>query len=266
MQIAIRGSGTPLILLHGWGMHSGVFAALADVLAEQHTLYLVDLPGHGHSRDETTPLEANACVQAIVDNTPPAAWLGWSLGGLLSLHAALHRTQSVQALVMLCALPRFVRAPDWPHGMDADTFTTFGNELARDYRGTLERFIALETLGSEDAAVELRLLRAQVFAHGDPAPRALQQGLRLLEQTDLRADLPALAVPSLWLAGRRDRLADWRAMQASATLAPNARFHRIEGAAHAPFLTHVDEVSAQVLAFLADVDADSFANAPAAVA
>ncbi|MEO5596454.1 MAG: alpha/beta fold hydrolase, partial [Lysobacteraceae bacterium] len=181
-------------------------------------------------------------------------------------HAALHRTQSVQALVMLCALPRFVRAPYWPHGMDAETFTTFGDELARDYRGTLERFIALETLGSDNAATELRLLRAQVFAHGEPSPLALQQGLRLLEQTDLRADLPSLKMPSLWLAGRRDRLADWRAMQASATLAPNARFHRIEGAAHAPFLTHVDEVSAQVLAFLAHVDAASFASAPAAVA
>ncbi len=266
MQIDVRGSGSPLVLLHGWGMHAGVFAELADALADRHTLYLVDLPGHGHSRDDATPLKADGCVQAIVDNTPPAAWLGWSLGGLLSLHAALHRTQSVQALVMLCALPRFVRAPDWPHGMDATTFTTFGNELARDYRGTLERFIALETLGSEDAAVELRLLRAQVFAHGEPSPLALQQGLRLLEQADLRADLHALAVPSLWLAGRRDRLADWRAMQASATLASNARFHRIEGAAHAPFLTHVDEVATQVLGFLADVEGNVSARASAAVA
>lgn len=266
MHIEVQGSGTPLVLLHGWGMHAGVFSALADVLVERHTLYLVDLPGHGRSRTDATPLEADACVRAIAKNTPPAAWLGWSLGGLLSLHAALHQPHAVQALVMLCALPRFVRAPDWPHGMDTETFTLFGSELARDYRGTLERFIALETLGSEDAAAELRMLRAQVFAYGEPSPLALQQGLHLLEQADMRADLPKLTAPSLWLAGRRDRLADWRAMQAAATLAPRAAFHRIDGAAHAPFLTHVDEVASQVLGFLALADSAATSSVSVAVA
>lgn len=253
--IEVRGVGPPMVLIHGWGMHAGVFDRLAERLVVRHTLYLVDLPGHGRSRDAVTSLTLDACVNAIAARTPPAPWLGWSLGGLLALHAATHIPAQATALIMLCALPCFVRSVDWPYGMSADVFHQFVVDLAHDYRATLERFLALETLGSEHAAAELRLLRAQVFAHGEPVQRALIEGLQLLEHSDLRATLPLLRVPSVWIAGRRDRLSDWRAMQAAAALAPVSRFLRIDGAAHAPFLTHVDAVAKAVL--LLDADAHS---------
>jgi pimeloyl-[acyl-carrier protein] methyl ester esterase len=256
MAIEIRGAGPPLVLIHGWGMHSGVFNGLADRLSVRRTLHLVDLPGHGRSRDAEMPLTLDVCVDAIVARTPPAPWLGWSLGGLLALRAASRIPAQTTALIMLCALPRFVRAEGWPYGMAADVFHQFAVDLAHDYRATLERFLALETLGSEDAAAELRLLRSQVFAHGEPLPHALIQGLQLLERSDLRDALSELRVPSSWIAGRRDRISDWRAMQAAAALSPHSQFLRIDGAAHAPFLTHVDEVADAVLDFL-DANVDS---------
>ena len=86
----------------------------------------------------------------------------------------------------------------------------------------------------------------------------LADGLALLETSDLRAALPTLSVPSLWLAGRRDRLVDPRAMRDAAASAPEAEFHLVEHAGHAPFLTHADAVAARLDAFLA-------AQAPARV-
>jgi pimeloyl-[acyl-carrier protein] methyl ester esterase len=250
MHVEIRGAGPPLVVIHGWGMHSGVFDGMAKRLETRHTLHLVDLPGHGRSRAATVSLALDDCVQAIAARTPPAPWLGWSLGGLLALHAASRIPAHATALVMLCALPRFVRADDWPYGMSAEIFHQFGVDLAHDYRATLERFLALETLGSEDADTELRLLRAQVFAHGEPSQGALLQGLQLLEHSDLRDALSQLEVPSLWIAGRRDRISDWRAMQSAAARTPHSRFLRIDGAAHAPFLTHADEVADSLLDFI----------------
>ena len=250
MHIEVCGAGPPLVLIHGWGMHSGVFDGLAERLGERRTLHLVDLPGHGHSRDDATPLTLDACVDAIAARTPPAPWLGWSLGGLIALNAASRIPAQATTLIMLCALPRFVRSQDWPYGMAADVFHQFGIDFGHDYRTTLERFLALETLGSEHAVAELRLLRAQVFAHGEPSQRALIEGLQLLEHSDLCAALPQLQVPSLWIAGRGDRVSDWRAMQTAAAHSPQSRFLRIEGAAHAPFLTHGDEVADAILHFL----------------
>ncbi|MDX2300784.1 MAG: pimeloyl-ACP methyl ester esterase BioH [Xanthomonadaceae bacterium] len=256
MFIDVRaGAGPDLVLIHGWAMHGGIFAPLVDALAGRYRLHLVDLPGHGHNRLDATPLTLDALAARIAAHVPPALWLGWSLGGLVALHAAARGGLGVRGLLMLCASPRFVAAPDWPHGVPMQVFTDFGDGLANHYHATIERFLALEAHGSEHMREELRALRERVFAHGEPAPRALAEGLHLLEHSDLRASLPHLAVPSRWLAGRRDRLVDWRAMQHAAAQTPQATFERIDGAAHAPFLTHAPAVAAAIDALAGSVAA-----------
>ena len=249
LHVDVIGNGPPLVLLHGWAMHGGVFAPLAARLRDRFTLHVVDLPGHGRSRDSDVPLALEACVAAIVDRVPRAPWCGWSLGGLFALHAAA--TQQIPAVAMLCASPRFVRGVDWKFGVSAEIFRDFAAGLRSDYRGTLDRFVALEAFGSEHAKEEIRALREDLFARGEPSAGVLADGLELLESADLRGCLPTLPVPSLWLAGRRDRLVDPRAMRDAATLAPAAKFAVIDHAGHAPFLTHADDVATRLSGFLA---------------
>lgn len=251
LHVDITGSGPPLVLLHGWAMHGGVFAPLVARLLDRYTLHIVDLPGHGHSRDCTVPLQLEACVEAIAAAVPRAPWCGWSLGGLIALHAAATRADAVPALAMLCASPRFVRGEDWRHGVSPEIFRDFAGGLRADYRATLDRFVALEAFGSDHAKDEIRALRDDLFARGEPPASVLADGLELLETSDLRATLPTLGAPSLWLAGRRDRLVDPRAMREAAALAPDAAVHVVEHAGHAPFLTHADEVAGQLDRFLA---------------
>jgi pimeloyl-[acyl-carrier protein] methyl ester esterase len=250
LHVEVVGDGAPLVLLHGWAMHGGVFAPLVARLRESHALHIVDLPGHGFSRDCELPLALEACVDAIAARVPTAPWCGWSLGGLIALHAAATRPESVPALAMLCASPRFVRGEDWRYGVSAEIFRDFAQGLRSDYRATLDRFVALEAFGSDHAKDEIRALREDLFARGEPSAHVLADGLELLETTDLRAALPDLRVPSLWLAGRRDRLVDPRAMREAAALAPHALCQVIEHAGHAPFLTHADEVALRLDGFL----------------
>ncbi|HEY4529953.1 MAG TPA: alpha/beta fold hydrolase [Luteimonas sp.] len=280
MHIDIQGSGAPLVLLHGWAMHGGVFAPLVARLADRFELHIVDLPGHGRSRDSTVPLAPAAVVEAIAARVPVAPWLGWSLGGMFALRAAATLPARVLGLVMVCSAPRFVRdaggaavaAPsaaqatgastaagaaiaaageDARYGMSPEIFAGFARGLREDYHGTLERFIALEAFGSDDARGELRALRNDVFARGEPPAAALAEGLDLLRSVDQRPLLPDLAVPSLWLAGRRDRVVDPRAMQAAAARTPGARFVQVDHGGHAPFLTHAGEVADAIAGFLA---------------
>ncbi|MBJ6985198.1 alpha/beta fold hydrolase [Luteimonas sp. MC1750] len=289
MHIDVHGRGAPLVLLHGWAMHGGVFAPLVARLADRFELHVVDLPGHGRSRDSAVALEPDAVVAAVAARVPAAPWLGWSLGGMFALRAAALRPTQVPGLVMLCSAPRFVRdaapiaavaAPTAPrpaatatpghatagaataaiddrgrYGMSPEIFASFAKGLRDDYHGTLERFIALEAFGSDDARGELRALRGEVFARGEPPAAALAQGLDLLRTVDQRSLLPGLAVPSLWIAGRRDRVVDPRAMRAAAAAAPGAHVVQIERGAHAPFLTHADEVAAAIAGFLAQARA-----------
>lgn len=231
-------------------MHGGLFAAFTERLEIAHTVYRVDLPGHGHSPAWERPFDWSLLLPALRDSLPPAPWLGWSLGGLAAMRAALAMPEQVPALLALCASPRFVRAADWPHAVEREVLVQFEAGLRADYRATIDRFLALEAHGSDHMREELRILRGRVFDRGEPDPAVLEHGLQRLEREDLRAELPRLAVPSLWIAGRRDRLVPWQGMQQAAALCPGGVFLRIEGGGHAPFLSHADEVAGAVLAFL----------------
>lgn len=253
MHVATHGHGPPLVLVHGWGMHGGVFAPLLPALAARHTVHVVDLPGHGRSATSDTPLALADCAAALLARLPPAPWLGWSLGGLVALSAALAAPERVPALALIATSPRFVVAPDWPHGVEHAVFVEFARELAGDWRGTLERFLALEVHGSDRARAELRELKQHLYDHGEPAAGALAAGLEILDRTDLRAQLPKLSMPALWLAGARDRLVPAAALEAAAVAMPQARCVRITGGGHAPFIGHRERVLAALVPWLAEL-------------
>ena len=257
LHVERTGQGPVLVLVHGWAMHGGVFAPWVRVLERDFHVIAVDLPGHGGSRDSDLPLALDAVVDALavlIEASPASHALvaGWSLGGLVATALAARHPRRVRGLAMLAASPRFVQGPDWPAGMDPRVFEQFGEDLGRDYRGTLDRFLMLEAQGSAHLREELRYLRDAVYARGEPAPRALQEGLGLLHDSDLRDALPGLAMPSLWVAGRRDRLVSPQSMQAAAALAPRSQFRQFDHAGHAPFLTEPAAVAEALTSFAAD--------------
>jgi pimeloyl-[acyl-carrier protein] methyl ester esterase len=258
LHIEVAGDGPALVLIHGWALHGGIFAPLLARLRDRYTLHLVDLPGHGFSHHDRTPLTLPACVEAIAARTPPAPWIGWSLGGLLALHAAA-ATPQVRGLVMICATPRFVvddgaGGKPWPHAVSAQVFARFADDLDADYRGTLDRFLVLDTIGAEHGRDDLRTLRQQLFARCEPAPRVLKQGLALLEQTDLRDELPRLSLPSLWISGRRDRLVPPAGVRDAAARVPGSVYLQITGGGHAPFLGQADQVAQAIDGFASSLD------------
>lgn len=248
MHIDIFGEGPDLVLLHGWAMHGGVFAPLTRLLRERFRLHVVDLPGHGFSRNDDAKLDPKFCASLLLQTLPRAIWIGWSFGGLIALHAALNRPASLRGIVQIATSPRFVAAPDWPHGVSFEVFGQFDAGLRQNYRATIERFLALEAMGSDDAQAELRNLKSLVFARGEPAVGALECGMRILETADLRGRLHELAMSNLWIAGRRDRLVPVAAMRWAAQQNPQSRFIEISSG-HAPFVAHAADIAAAVESF-----------------
>ena len=248
MHIDSFGSGPDLVLIHGWAMHGGIFAPLTPLLAERFRVHVVDLPGHGYASESDESIDPARCAAGIAAQVPLAVWAGWSFGGLVSLQAALESPQQVRGIVEMATSPKFVAGPDWTYGVAAEIFIEFGAGLLADYRQTIERFLALETLGSAHGQDELRSLKAHVFERGDPALAVLEQGLAALRSTDLRAHLSGLSLPNLWIAGRRDRLVPSAATRWAAQHSPRGEFVEI-ASGHAPFLSHAAEVASRVAAF-----------------
>lgn len=244
------GAGPDLVLLHGWGLHGGLFAPLVERLESRFRIHSVDLPGHGRSR-AIVGHDLRAWADAVRAVVPAnAAWLGWSLGGLVALRAALDQPDRVSRLVLVATTPRFTTAPDWAHAQRPEMLERFGADLTADFRRTVQEFMTLQSLGDVHAREQVRALRPQLFAHGDPDPAGLAAGLGILRDTDLRAELMHLQAPALVIAGERDRLTPPDAARALAAALPRAQVEVLAGAAHAPFVSSPDRFAARVAEFV----------------
>jgi pimeloyl-[acyl-carrier protein] methyl ester esterase len=244
------GRGPDLVLLHGWGLHSGIWTPLLPALSRRYCVTSVDLPGHGHSTCPPDGFGLDDAATAIAAVVPRhAAWLGWSLGGQLAMSAAL-AGHAISRLVLVATTPRFIAASDWPCALAAETLAGFAASLRVDHRQAVRNFLALQLRGDRRAATLLPALRETLLERGDPAPAGLRAGLEILAATDLRERLAALRQPALVIAGERDRLTPAAAGRRLAAALPDGSFIELPGAAHAPFLTHPEAFVAAVAGFL----------------
>lgn len=103
-----RGTGTPLVLLHGNGSMIEDFqsSGLIDLAAKKYRVIAFDRPGFGHSEQPrgtiwTPEAQAKLIVAALKRiGVPRAIVLGHSWGTLVALALAVKYPQEVQALVL----------------------------------------------------------------------------------------------------------------------------------------------------------------------
>jgi pimeloyl-[acyl-carrier protein] methyl ester esterase len=250
-HVRVDGSGPDLVLLHGWGMHGGIWDAVADRLSADFRVHRPDLPGFGLNRELPSDYRLDTVTDCLLRAVPaPAVWLGWSLGGLLAMRAAMRAPQRVTALVLVASTPCFVSQPDWDAGMAPAMLQEFAGQLLEDHAATLNRFLSLQARGSDTARETMRQLRQELFRFGEPAAAALQGGLNLLRDTDLRGELGDIHVPVQLVHGERDMLAPVAAAKYLSARIPGARLEVLPGAGHAPFLSHPQEFIDSVARFL----------------
>lgn len=239
-----------LVLLHGWGLNAQVWDCITPELSAHFTLHLVDLPGFGRSRDFGA-MSLDAMAALVIAQAPEQAiWLGWSLGGLVASQIALTHPQRVQALITVASSPCFCAQDDWA-GIKPEVLAGFQQQLSEDFQRTVERFLALQTLGTESARQDARALKSTVLSLPMPTVNALNGGLEILKTADLRQALALLDKPFLRLYGRLDGLVPRKIVPQLDALWPQSESYLFAKAAHAPFISHPDEFC-QVIREFAD--------------
>ncbi|MCW5591201.1 MAG: alpha/beta fold hydrolase [Burkholderiales bacterium] len=189
------GRGADLVLLHGWGLHGGVWRSLVPRLEARFRLHLVDLPGHGHSRDVAFG-DLDALADAVAEVMPESALVcGWSLGGLVAMRLATRQPRLASRLALVSATPCFAQRPDWPHAMARETLEQFAAGLHAEPARTIRTFVNLNALGGPHARESVRALAAMLAERGTPSEASLQAGLALLHDTDLRDEVGSIDRP-----------------------------------------------------------------------
>src|SRR6187402_1385601 len=104
LNVERRGSGEPLVLLHGIGHRWQAWTPLLDSLARDFDVAAVDLPGFGRSPRLAGPITPDAVTAATARVLDELGWsrphvVGNSLGGWLGLELArIGAVSSVTAL------------------------------------------------------------------------------------------------------------------------------------------------------------------------
>lgn len=251
MYIKVTGQGSDLVMLHGWSMHSAVWHDLADSLARHFTLHLVDLPGHGQSDWQPDTLELNTLINNLANELPETAyWLGWSLGGLISIAFADSFADRVEKLILMSATPCFVQATDWRFAMDQSVFKAFSNNLEDDQTATLQRFLLLQARGSQYSRDTIRQLMQKLSSEKPPVAEALQAGLKLLIEIDLRSQFSTLQCPVKMILGDRDRLIPKQMLDDAKLLNTKLETSLLAGAGHAPFIAQAAQCQHEIEQFI----------------
>ena len=173
------GQGSDLILIHGWGMNGAVWHQTAEQLSEHFRVHVIDLPGFGHSNHLTFNTLEDLSQQILTEAPKNATWLGWSLGGLVATHIALKHPEHIAKLITVASSPKFSAHKQWK-GIQPKVLNNFTEQLVDDFKLTIERFMALQAMGSPSARQDIKSLKQAVLSRPLPNTESLIAGLELL--------------------------------------------------------------------------------------
>jgi len=235
----VTGSGEDIVFLHGWGMNGAVWEHVAKVLSCHYRVHLVDLPGYGLS-SKCIALSMDDIVAQLLLRAPKnAIWVGWSLGGLIASHVARYFPEFVCGLVTVASSPKFAADSHW-RGISSKVLSDFTTQLIQDFQQTIDRFMALQAMGSQTARQDLKQLKMSILSKPAPNPEVLLSGLTMLKEIDQRDELMDLSLPMLRMYGRLDGLVPMKVAQELDKLWIKTESLLFSQSSHAPFITEFD--------------------------
>ena len=248
------GKGPPVLFLSSLGCDSRMWdyqiAAFADA---GFRCIGVDRRGHGRSDQPAGGYDFDTFADDVAKLVDDLALEGLTLiahsmaGGEAVRYLSRHGSQRVARLVLLApTTPMLIKTHDNPNGLPMEAFETLWAQWRRDYPKWVDDNVAPFFIPETSPA----MMRWVVTVLTTPLPIALACS-RAMVQADFRAQMRALDVPTLIVHGGRDRSVPVELTgKPSAELIPGSRLLVYPGAPHGLMFTHMDELHADLLAFM----------------
>ncbi|HET9077058.1 MAG TPA: alpha/beta hydrolase [Acidimicrobiales bacterium] len=276
LRVVERGSGRPLLLIHGITLQAGVWAPQLHTLADRYRVVAMDVRGHGRSvagGDGFGRKAAARDVAAVLDHLDlrDAVVVGHSMGGMILMEFAGDHpgqlSERVAGLVFMdTAAYQLLPRPALP----------VAQALGRRVRRRLDqgRPVYQRPVGDDD----LSWFLARLAFGARPSGRAVDQLRRYLEEVPQSTSLPSgidlldhdardalrrTRTPSLVLVGSRDLLTPVWAARRIARFLPGARLEVLPRAGHQLMQERPVEVARLLDQFVAGLPAAAQAAAQA---
>jgi 2-succinyl-6-hydroxy-2,4-cyclohexadiene-1-carboxylate synthase len=247
LHVEVRGSGPPLVLLHGFTQTGRLWGPFGDELAASRTLVALDLPGHGDSGSVRADLPATAglvaeAVQSEIGDEP-CALLGYSLGARVALHAGIAAELPLSHVVFIGVTAGIEDGAERERRRQSDETLAEGLEASGDVEGFIDAWLRgpmFERLELSGAAERTERLRNSAAG--------LASSLRLSgtgTQEPLWDRLGGFPCPVLALAGSDDNRFAAHALRL-AGLVPHGVASLVPGGGHAVHLAQPEAASRMV--------------------
>jgi non-heme chloroperoxidase len=256
----VWGTGSPVVLIHGWPLNSDMWEKQATFLAE-HGLQAITYDRRGFGRSgqpwngydyDTFAADLNAVMEKL--DVHDATLVGFSMGGgEVVRYLTRYGSGRVARAVLLAAVtPFLLKTTDNPDGVDAEVFAGIEAHIRADrpafLKGFGPKFYGRTMLQHtvSDAQLEWNQMMAL-----QGSLRATLAAATAWSSTDFREEMKQITVPVRIIHGTGDATVpiDVSARR-SAKILPNATLTEYEGEPHGLFLTSADALNEELLEFI----------------
>ena len=257
-----HGSGTPVVLIHGWPLSGRSWENQVPALVEAgHRVITYDRRGFGSSSQpwegydyDTFAADLDALLLHL--DLHEVGLVGFSMGGgEVVRYIATYGTERIAKAVLAAAVPPFLHKSDdnLDGGLDDETIAGFQAAVRTDRIAFLDEF----TTGFFSAGTEMKVSEAQrIYARDIGAfasPKGTLDCISAFSHTDFRDDVAKISVPTLVIHGDADAIVPFEVSgKRTAEMIAGATLVLIEGGPHGINASHPDEFNGALIEFLAD--------------
>ena len=254
------GSGTPVVLIHGWPLSGDMWDRQINTLGEHGVRVIAaDRRGFGRSDQPWTGYDYDTLASDVNDlledlDVRGATLVGFSMGGgEVVRYLSRYGTSRVNKAVLVSAVtPYLYQTDDNPDGVDAKIFEK-NEELMRKDRPAFLKEFAPKFYGRSvvhHTVSEAELEWTQMMALTG-STRSTLATAHSWSSTDFRDEMKGITIPVLVIHGTSDGTVPIdNSGRRSAKLLPNATLSEYDGEPHGLFLTSADRLSEELLQFV----------------
>ena len=254
------GTGTPVVLIHGWPLNGDMWDKQANFLAE-HGLRVIDYDRRGFGRSGQTwngydydslASDLNDLLEEL--DVRGATLVGFSMGGgEVVRYLSRYGTGRVNKAVLISAVtPYLLKGDDNPDGVDATVFEGIEEQIRKDrpafFDGFGPKFYGRSALKHTVSEPVLQWTGVMAMTG---SLRSILATAKSWSSTDFRDEMKGITIPVLVIHGTSDATVPIDvAGRQSAKLLPNATLSEYDGEPHGLFLTAADRLNDELLSFI----------------
>ena len=258
LHVSDLGEGSPVVLIHGWPLSNAMYEYQYGALIKNGFRTIgITLRGFGQSDKPYGKYDYDVFADDIkavleelqIDN---AVLGGFSFGGATVIRfASKYNNEHINKLALFgAAAPCEVRKDDFPYGLPTEVLNSL-IEL-----NSVNRPALIEEFGKLFAASETALPKGisdwLARIEFQSSQYAMEQGLCMIRDSDLRADLEKITIPTAIFHGKLDKLCPFELAEQLHKGIVNSKLIAFENSGHALFLEERTKFNDELISFIKD--------------